>query len=158
MKLLTSNLLDELAVKAAASPRARSHLNLHASASDPVQRFFVVVDRQSYVRPHRHVSKSELVLVVRGQFDLITFDDRGIVSARYLIGEDAQGFGFELPRATWHTLVSRVDGSAFMEIKEGPYDPVSISEFATWAPAEGDATTAQFMHWLQTAEPRATPP
>ena len=158
MKLFTNDLLDELAAKAAASPRGRTHLNLHASANDPVQRFFVVVDRQSYVRPHRHLSKTELALVVRGQFDVITFDDGGRVSARYLVGEGAQVFGFETPRATWHTLVARVDGSAFVEVKEGPYDPATASEFAPWAPAEGDATTVQFMQWLRTAEQGATPP
>jgi cupin fold WbuC family metalloprotein len=158
MNLFTGHLLDEMAAKAMASPRGRTHFNVHASAADPVQRFFVVANRQSYFRPHRHLSKSELALVIRGEFEVVTFDDRGVVAARYLVGGEADGFAYEMPRATWHTLLARVDGGAFLEVKEGPYDPASAVEFAPWAPAEGDASVASFMQWLRTAQPGATPP
>ena len=153
MQIFTGQLLDELAAKASASPRARTNFNIHSSAADPVQRFFVVANRQSYFRPHRHLSKSELALVLRGQFDVITFDDRGVVTARHAIGGDADGFAYEAPRATWHTVIARENGSTFLEIKEGPYDPASAVEFASWAPAEGDPSVPQFIQWLRTAQP-----
>ena len=127
MQIFTGQLLDELAAKASASPRGRTNFNIHASAADPVQRFFIVANRQSYFRPHRHLSKSELALVLRGQFELITFDDRGAVTARHVVGGDADGFAFEIPHATWHTLIAREDGSTFLEVKEGPYDPAPRS-------------------------------
>jgi cupin fold WbuC family metalloprotein len=158
MKLFDSGLLDELAAKATASPRQRAHFNIHASAADPVQRFFVVANRHSYFRPHRHLSKSELALVVRGQFDVVTFDERGTVLARYRVGGDSGSFGFETPRATWHTLIAQADGGAFLEVKEGPYNPATIVEFASWAPPEGDAAVPDFMQWLRTAQPGDAPP
>jgi cupin fold WbuC family metalloprotein len=145
MKLLPTTLLDDLAAKASASPRRRSHHNLHASSSDVVQRFFVAVDRDSYIRPHRHSSKSELALVLRGTFGIVTFDDDGVVTARYIVGEGTANMGFELPPATWHTLFAMADGSAFLEIKEGPYDPATAAEFAAWAPAEGDPAVTEFL-------------
>jgi cupin fold WbuC family metalloprotein len=153
MKLFDSRLLDELTAKAAASPRQRAHFNIHASAADPVQRFLVVANRHSYFRPHRHLSKSELALVVRGQFDVVTFEAGGTVLARYRVGGDTGSFGFETPRATWHTLIAQADGGAFLEVKEGPYDPATIVEFASWAPPEGDAAVPGFMQWLRTAQP-----
>ncbi|RPH54748.1 MAG: cupin fold metalloprotein, WbuC family [Lysobacterales bacterium] len=153
MQIFTGQLLDELAAKASASPRGRTNFNIHASAADPVQRFFVVANRQSYFRPHRHLSKSELALVLRGQFEVITFDDRGAVTARHVVGGDAGGFAFEIPHATWHTLIAREDGSTFLEIKEGPYDRAAAAEFASWAPAEGESSVPQFMRWLRTAQP-----
>lgn len=158
MKIFDTRLLDELTAKAAASPRRRAHFNIHASAADPVQRFFVVADRSSYFRPHRHLSKSELTLVLRGRFDVITFEASGIVTARYVIGGDTNGFGYEMPLATWHTLISQEDGGAFLEVKEGPYDPASAAEFAAWAPPEGDASVPDFMQWLRTAGPGASAP
>jgi cupin fold WbuC family metalloprotein len=158
MKLFTENLLDELAAKATASPRGRANYNIHSDASELVQRFFIVANRQSYFRPHRHLSKSELALVVRGRFDVVTFDAQGIVTARYVVGDDAQGIGFETPRGTWHTLIAQTDGAAFLEIKEGPYDPASAAEFAAWAPPEADASVPQFLQWLRTAQPGAGPP
>jgi cupin fold WbuC family metalloprotein len=153
MRTFTGRLLDELTAKATASPRGRTHLNIHASSTDPVQRFFVVANRQSYFRPHRHHTKSELALVLRGQFEVITFDERGTVTARHVLGGDAEGFAYETAPATWHTLISNVDGSAFLEIKEGPYDPATAVEFASWAPAEGDVAVPGFMDWLRTAQP-----
>jgi cupin fold WbuC family metalloprotein len=145
MRLFSTPLLDELAARAAASPRRRAPLNVHADAADVVQRFFVSVDRDSYIRPHRHLSKSELALVVRGAFDVITFVDRGTVTGRQTVGAGTQSLGFEMPRATWHMLIARDDGSTFLEIKEGPYDPATASEFAPWAPPEGDPAARAFL-------------
>jgi len=148
MKLISTTLLDDLALKAAGSPRRRAHFNLHSSAADPVQRFVVVAHRDSYVRPHRHHTKSELATVIRGQFELVIFDDAGVVTSREIVGEGSGTIAFELPRATWHTLIPLTDGAAFLEVKEGPYDASTAAEFAPWAPEEGSAKTRQFQEWV----------
>jgi cupin fold WbuC family metalloprotein len=158
MKLFSHGLLDELTTRATASPRGRAHHNIHEAATDPVQRFFVVANRNSYFRPHRHLTKSELAMVLRGRFHVLTFDERGTVTARYSAGDATASMAYETPRAVWHTLVVDTDGSAFLEVKEGPYDPATASEFATWAPAEGDAGAAKFLEWLRKAQPGDTAP
>ena len=151
MKLFDQKLFDELAAKATASPRQRSNHNVHAGSADLVQRFFVSANQGSYFRPHRHLSKSEMALVLRGRFDVITFDDAGVITARYVVGADVPACAYETPRATWHTLIAQDDGSLFFEVKEGPYDPATASEFAPWAPAEGEPAAAVFMTWIRTA-------
>jgi len=158
VRLLPRALLDELAAKAAASPRARAHYNIHAAPADLVQRFVVVAQHESYFRPHRHASKSELALLLRGRVDVLTFDERGRVTARYEVGEATGVLAYETPRDTWHTLVPGRGGIAFLEIKEGPYDPATATEFAAWAPAEGDAAVPQFLAWLRGARPGDSPP
>jgi cupin fold WbuC family metalloprotein len=158
MQIFTRELLDSLAAKATSSPRGRTHFNIHSSPADPVQRFIVVANRQSYVRPHRHLSKAELALVLRGQIDVVTFDEHGRVTARHIVGGNTGSFGYETPRETWHTLIPGADGTSFLEIKEGPYDPATVVEFASWAPAEGDRAVPGFMEWLRTAQPGALPP
>ncbi len=157
MKLISHHLLDELTARAAASPRGRAHHNIHESPTDPVQRFFVVANRKSYFRPHRHLTKSELAMVLRGRVDILTFDEQGRVLARYSAGEGADSMAYETPRATWHTLIADTDGTAFFEVKEGPYDPVTTSQFASWAPAEGEPDAAAFLEWLRKAQPGDTP-
>ncbi len=154
MRVFSTPLLDELAERAAASPRRRAHLNVHADAADTVQRFFVAVDRDSYIRPHRHRAKSELAIVVRGAFEVITFDERGGITGRETVGAGTSLLGFEMPRATWHTLIAREDGSTFLEIKEGPYDPATASEFAPWSPPEGDPAAQDFLRQLRAATTR----
>jgi cupin fold WbuC family metalloprotein len=158
MKLLPSNLLDELATKAAATPRLRTHHNIHDAAADPVQRYFVVALRDSYFRPHRHPTRKETALALRGRFDLVTFDDTGAIVARHGVGEGAQSFGYETPQATWHTLVVQSGSTAFFEVKEGPYDPATIVEFPAWAPPEGDAAAPAYHDWLRAAPVGAKSP
>ncbi|MBV8497356.1 MAG: WbuC family cupin fold metalloprotein, partial [Gammaproteobacteria bacterium] len=138
MKLLPRSLLDELAARAAASPRARAHYNIHESAGDPVQRFLVVAERDSYFRPHRHAGKSELALLLRGRVDVLVFDADGRLRARHEVGEGTGALAYETPENTWHTLLPGPGGCAFLEIKQGPYDAATSSEYAPWAPAEGD--------------------
>lgn len=156
MKVFTHALIDQLAVQATASPRKRAHHNVHTSPEDRVQRFFVCADRTTYFRPHRHLTKSELALVLRGRFDVVVFDESGRVTDRWAVGEDAPSFAYETPSSTWHTLIAQTDGAAFLEIKEGPYDPKSAVEFATWAPPEGDAAVGAYLEWLRTAQPGST--
>lgn len=158
MRIFSQSLLDELTARAAASPRGRAHHDIHASSSDPVQRFFVVANRRSYFRPHRHTARAELALVVRGRFTVLLFDPEGRVTARYEVGEGTPDIAYETPQAAWHTLISEADGSAFLEVKEGPYDPATAAEFAAWAPEEGHAWTAAFLEWARTAQPGALAP
>jgi cupin fold WbuC family metalloprotein len=158
LKLLPHALLDELAAKAAASPRARAHHNIHATSADLVQRFLVVAQDVSYFRPHRHASRSELALLVRGRVDVLIFDEGGGVLARHAVGENARTFAYETPQNVWHTLVPASGGCAFLEIKEGPYDPATAVQFAAWSPAEGDPAVPAFCAWLRSARPGERPP
>ena len=151
LKLLPRALLDELAAKAAASPRARAHHNIHATPADLVQRFLVVAQGDSYFRPHRHATRAELALLLRGHVDVLIFDDAGCVLARHAVGADADSFAYETPPGVWHTLVPGPEGCAFLEVKEGPYDPATAVQFAAWAPLEGDATVPAFRAWLRKA-------
>ena len=153
MKVFTHALIDQLAAQATASPRKRAHQNVHAGSEDRVQRFFVCADRGTYFRPHRHLTKFELAVVLRGRFDVVAFDDSGRIVDRWAVGEGTPGFAYETPSATWHTLIAQTDGATFLEIKEGPYEPQSAVEFAAWAPPEGDAQVAAYLEWLRTAQP-----
>jgi len=150
MKLVSTPLLDEMTARSAASPRRRTHHNLHTSPADPVQRFVVVAQSDTYIRPHRHMTKSELCTMVRGRFEVVVFDADGTITERTVVGEDTPNIAYELPSQTWHTLLALTDGAAFVEVKEGPYDPATAAEFARWAPEEGGATAA-FQSWIKTA-------
>jgi len=153
MKLISAQLLDELAAGAAASPRARTHYNLHESPADLVQRYLVVANRGSYFRPHRHGTRAELALIVRGALDLIVFDEARCVTARYALGAHAANIAYENGPGIWHTVIVHHDATAFLEVKQGPYDPATAAEFAPWAPAEGGPAAARFLEWARQAAP-----
>jgi cupin fold WbuC family metalloprotein len=151
MKLLPHALLEELTAKAAASERRRTHYNIHAGPADLVQRFIVVAQRDSYFRPHRHATRAELALVLHGEIDVVTFDGSGKLTARHAIGQGTPNLAYETAPDTWHTLIVKSESAAFLEIKQGPYDPATASQFAAWAPAEGEAAAPAFQQWLRQA-------
>lgn len=152
LKLITDDLLDRLTAQAADQPRRRSHHNIHESFDDPVQKLLVAATRDSYFRPHRHPDKREFALVLRGQFEIILFDDSGGVSARQRIGDNTGVNGFEIPAATWHCWLVKSDNGIFFEAKQGPYDPKTAAEFAPWAPAEGGSEVQAYLAGLHAGE------
>lgn len=145
----------ELLSDAARSPRLRAHRTLHASHAEPVQRLLVGVLRGSYIRPHRHVGRFELAVVLRGRVDIVLFDDEGTVLERFEAGEAGPIRSFELPGDVWHAWVATGDESVFVEVKPGPFDPANPGEFAPWAPAEGSLEVPAFMEALHAARPGA---
>ncbi len=149
MKIINAILFDDLLAKAGSSARKRSNFNIHESSQDRIQRYLVASKIGSYFRPHRHRSRFELAVVLRGKFDLLIFDDQAVVMARISLGPDLENSGFEMPPDVWHAWVPMADDSIFLEIKEGPYDPQSASEFAVWSPPEGGEEVAGFLSKLR---------
>ena len=151
MKQVTGELIDQLAARAASAARRRVNHNVHEHPSDPVQRLFVAAMRDSYFRPHRHEGKGEFALVLRGFFDVVIFDATGRVTERLRVGPSTGVDGFDMPAGAWHSWVPGEDGSVFFEVKQGPYDPATASEFAPWAPAENTPEAPVFLEWLRRA-------
>ena len=79
-------MVDELIAQAGETQRLRINYNIHESLSDPVQRLFIAAGLSSYFRPHRHLGTSEFAIVIRGLFDVIVFDDEGVVTERISAG------------------------------------------------------------------------
>ena len=145
MKIINTTIINDLLNNADVSSRRRSNYNIHESPQDPIQRYLVASKIDSYFRPQRHQSKSEMAFVVRGKYDLMVFDDSARVTDRISLGSDSENMGFELPPNVWHSWIPMIDDSIFLEVKEGPYDPTSGLEFASWSPPEGDVRVSDFL-------------
>jgi cupin fold WbuC family metalloprotein len=149
---LDARAVDALVARAAASPRRRQNLNLHAELSDPIQRFLNAGEPGTYVRPHRHqAGRWELFTALRGSMDLLLFSDDGAITMRAAL--DAQsGSVVEIPGGVWHCFVIRAPGTVGLEIKPGPYVAQTDKEFVDWAPAEGEPAAERIVTWLATAQ------
>jgi len=157
IRRLGATFLDDLVVQAAASPRLRQHANLHASYEEPCQRLFNAIGVESYIRPHRHLAdpKVETLLAVRGRMTLVLFDERGRVMQSVPFGaglsDEGCDVGVELSPGVWHTVLADLPGSVLFEVKAGPFDSNLAKELAPWAPAEGAAEVAEYLHELRRA-------
>ena len=160
MKIFNNEMLGVLIKEAKVSSRLRANSNIHAELNEPVQRLFIAMEPGSYVRPHCHLEKEkwEFFMVVRGKLAALFFDKRGEVRQRIILEPLADVAGFEIPPNTWHTILALESGSVFVEVKQGPYMPLTDKDFAAWAPKEGDPTCEQCWHWLAGAQVGDVPP
>lgn len=153
MKQITISDLKQQSEAAANSPRLRAHRNFHPELSDPVQRLAIAMEPGTYVRPHRHPHTFELLIPLSGRFVVLNFDDNGNVTRRVVLGEESMAL--EMEAGTWHAVLSLDNGGVIFEVKHGGYQPVAAEDFAAWAPAEGEAGTAELMEWYKHVQPGA---
>jgi cupin fold WbuC family metalloprotein len=158
MKLIDRELVTALHGKAATAPRLRTHHNLHPGHDDPIQRMCMAMEPGTYVRPHRHPDKWELLLIVSGDMRVLYFDGAGKVVNVTRLTAGGPSYGIETPTGTWHGIVTLAPATLVFECKAGPYAPTQERDFAAWAPPEGHAKTAEFERWYKSAQPGDTPP
>lgn len=158
MQFIDRALVAQLHEKAIASPRLRTHHNLHATHTEPIHRMCMAMEPGTYIRPHRHPDKWELLLIVCGEMLVLTFDDTGKVLTRTLLSAGGQTYGVESPAGTWHAVATLAPSTVVFECKAGPYVPTAEKDFAPWAPPEAHAHAADFERWYKTAQPGDRPP
>jgi len=132
--------IAELLGKAEASERKRSHLLLHGGHHEPVQHMVIMLELGTYVRPHYHSEQWEMLAVLRGRCDLLTFSSQGELVGR--VEMSAACPVVQIPVGTRHGLYVREKGTMLLEVKPGPYRP---NEFVDWAPPEGDPAVPSYL-------------
>lgn len=138
-------LFSDLRKKAEASDRKRAHHNLHAELDDPFQRMIVAIEPDSYIRPHFHQSKPEMLACLRGELGVLIFDSEGQIQKAMRM---ATGDGCDIPPGNYHTLAALSAGTIFVEAKPGPYVPFSPNDFAKWAPEPETDAASEYMSRL----------
>lgn len=146
IQLIDQALLDSVGAVAAAAPRKRKNYNFHVSEKDSCNRLLNAMEPGSYVPPHRHLdaSKDESIIVVRGKFGVVEFDEAGNVTGQGVL-EPGGMAGINIPHGVYHSLVALAPGSVFFEAKAGPYAALTDAERAAWAPREGSADAPAYL-------------
>ena len=142
---IAAELLDEVTVKAKQSPRLRMNHNFHPELSDPVQRLLNALEPGTYIRPHKHFTREESFVILRGTALAVTFNDDGSIYKFSLLNREKGVLGVEFEENMFHMLISLESGTVVYEIKEGPFIPHSSESQADWAPEEGDPASADFL-------------
>jgi len=139
MHLIDNALLGELSDEARTTARLRKNRNFHRDDGQPAHRLLNAIEPGSYIMPHRHLdpAKDETMVVLRGRLGLIEFADDGQVVRTSVLGPGDAALGVDIAHGTWHTVFALAAGTVFLEAKAGPYLPLTGTEKAPWAPAEG---------------------
>lgn len=129
--------IAELIQRAAGLARKRARICAHKDAADKLHEMLIVLDRDTYIRPHKHLDKSESFHVVEGAADVVIFDDAGNISEIVRMGDYGSGktFFYRLAHACFHTVLVRSKCAVIHETTNGPFNRADTI-FAPWAPEE----------------------
>lgn len=122
---------------ALASPRGRARICAHRSAEDALHEMLIALSAASYIRPHKHLGKSESFHIVEGEVDVAVFDDAGAIVEVIALGAPGSGrqFYYRLSESVFHTLVIRTDLLVLHEVTNGPFRR-EHTVLAPFAPSE----------------------
>lgn len=121
MKIIDSELLDEICKKAKESPRLRMNYNLHSELDEPVQRLMNALEPGTEIPVHRHRHSDETYLVIRGSLFVILFDENKKLLNKVLLDPKEGTYGVSVPAGQWHSIEVLESDTVIFEIKEGPY-------------------------------------
>jgi len=126
------NEFESLFQDAVLSTRKRTHLNLHSSFDDKVQRLYIAMLKGSYVEPHYHElpQQWEMFFVLQGVIRLVLYNVDGSVKDSLLLGDGYDIQSMELQPNDIHSVECISDQALMLEIKEGPF----VLEFAKSLP------------------------
>ncbi len=135
---ISSELIKKICSQANSSPRKRKNHNFHKKGNDPLQRMLNVLNKGTYIRPHKHVSpnKREAFIILKGIILYVEFSDKGDITEQLILDPKGENYGVEITPKSYHSIIALEDNSVVYEIKDGPYDPKTDKIFASWAPDE----------------------
>ena len=116
-------LLNRVSAQAKDSPRLRMNFNFHQSLEDKCHRMLNAVEPGTEVPIHRHPTKDESFVILRGKVRSTTYNDDGsVIESVVLCAEDGI-YGVDIPKNVWHNMESLEPNSVIFECKEGPFVP-----------------------------------
>ena len=123
---ITQQILDQLTEQAKASPRLRMNMDLRNSAEDQSQRMLNAIEPGSPLPIHRHRLSSETVVCLRGRLVEEFYDEleRRCTEAIEL-SPNGPVVAVNIPVGQWHTVRALESGTVILEMKNGPYEPLS---------------------------------
>jgi cupin fold WbuC family metalloprotein len=143
--------ITRLKADAQNNPRRRIRLCAHYGVDDRLHEMVIVHTKDAYVRPHKHLGKSESFHVIEGEVDVVVFDEGGAVTDVIPMGSFASGrpFFYRIAAPLFHTLLIRSEVLVFHETTGGPFRRAD-TVFAPWAPEDGDvAAVSRFLADLE---------
>lgn len=119
--VINEQLLNEVTRQAQASPRLRMNYNFHQSLDEKCHRMLNAVEPGTDVPIHRHPTKDESFVILRGKVRVTTHNDNGSIIDDIVLDQKEGRFGVNISKGIWHKLESLEPGSVIFECKEGPF-------------------------------------
>ena len=81
--------------------------NFHQSLEEKCHRFLNAVEPGTEVPIHRHPTKDETFVLLRGRVRVNTYNDDGTVIESVVLCPEEGLYGVDIPKGVWHTCLIR---------------------------------------------------
>lgn len=138
VKLKKEN-IDFLKRKMISNNLQRIRICAHKDIKNKIHEMFIVLRKNAYIRPHKHLNKSESFHLIEGSAKVIIFDDNGKIRDVIELSDykSKQKFYYRMDNQYYHTVLVTSNFLVFHETTQGPFFK-SDTIFAPWAPDERD--------------------
>jgi len=119
MRIIDEELLNEVSDQAKVSPRLRMNYNFHQSLEDKCHRMLNAVEPVTVVPIHRHPTKDESFVILRGKVRVTTHNDDGSIIEDVVLSQESGNYGVDISKGVWHMVEALVLGSVVFECKDG---------------------------------------
>jgi cupin fold WbuC family metalloprotein len=129
-QIINESLLNETSAKAKVNPRLRMNHNIHADLNDPVNRLLNALEPGTVIPVHRHLHpyKNESIVILRGELDVLLYNDNGLIEERITLNSEKGNYGIDISGEIWHSMEVKQEGTVIYEVKTGPYTPITEAD------------------------------
>ena len=96
--IIDTQLLDIISSETKATPRLRMNYNFHQSLEDKCHRMLNAVEPGTVVPIHRHPTKDESFVILRGKVRVTTHNDDGSIIEDVVLSQESGNYGVDIPK------------------------------------------------------------
>ena len=127
--VIDEKFFDSLSEQARSNPRLRQSFDLRTTPNDDSQRMLNALEPGTVMPIHRHRNSSETVVLLRGSFRELFFDDDGSLTEEVLVKDGGMNKVLQVEKGRWHSLECLETGTVIFEAKDGGYEPLTEMDF-----------------------------
>lgn len=120
--IINDKLLDKVTRRAQNSPRLRMNYNFHQSLDEKCHRMLNAVEPGTEVPIHRHPTKDESFVILRGKVRSTTYNDDGSIIESVVLCQEDGVYGVNIPKGVWRTMENFSTNSLALEFGSIHYD------------------------------------
>ena len=122
--VIDEKFLDSLSEQARSNPRLRQSFDLRTTPNDGSQRMLNALEPGTVMPIHRHRNSSETVVLLRGSFRELFYDDDGSLTEDVLVKDGETNKVLQVEKGRRHSLECLEPGTVIFEAKDGAYEPL----------------------------------
>ena len=105
---------------------------VHKNKNSKHHSMVLLQNKNNYYRPHKHKSKGDTFLILKGKLACFLFSKRGKIKFKCVLKKNEI---FRTPNNTFHAVMPLTKKVLYFETKKGPFLKKNDSIFASWSPS-----------------------